>query len=288
MCSFKRTLYLNYTIFQGEILSFLHHYMILKALVFTSDFTPLTQTVYKNYKGINYLWDAGQVIGSSPTLNTQYTYGTWTQCHIEITSSVRQGTWVIKWVRIRQRGTVDFLSIDTDQTSKASHSRRVRADNIVGIKSELCRMSASEKKEMCREQDGGQWQWCSCHFWKCLLLRSVFQTLTWEMVECCSIGDGWKSIYAPVSITSSQFPAFISDLFSNGRGYISESGIKNNLIYDNGLLIRSLESPCFPFFEDFYVTLWFGELLPLMQVQSERASCSLYSVFTWLLNFKLR
>lgn len=100
------------------------------------------------------------------------------------------------------------------------------------------------------------------------------------MVECCSIGDGWKSIYAPVSITSSQFPAFISDLFSNGRGYISESGIKNNLIYDNGLLIRSLESPCFPFFEDFYVTLWFGELLPLMQVQSEQASCSLYSVFT--------
>lgn len=178
MCSFKRTLYLNYTIFQGEILSFLHHYMILKALVFTSDFTPFTQTVYKNYKGINYLWDAGQVIGSSPTLNTQYTYGTWTQCHIEITSSVRQGTWVIKWVRIRQRGTVDFLSIDTDQTSKASHSRRVRADNIVGINFELCRMSASEKKEMCREQEGGQWQSCSCHFWKYLLLRSVFQTLT--------------------------------------------------------------------------------------------------------------
>ena len=52
------------------------------------------------------------------------------------------------------------------------------------------------------------------------------------------------------------------------------------MIYDNGLLIQSLESPHFPFFNDFYITLWFGELLPLMQAQSERASCRLCCVFT--------
>ena len=77
----------------------------------------------------------------------------------------------------------------------------------------------------------------------------------------------------------------LSDIFSYGRGYISESGVKKiyiyiYMIYDNGLLIQSLESPHFPFFNDFYITLWFGELLPLMQAQSERASCRLCCVFT--------
>ena len=53
---------------------FLHHYIILKALFIylfiyfpRSDFTPFTQTVYKNVEGINDLWDAAQVSGRGLT-----------------------------------------------------------------------------------------------------------------------------------------------------------------------------------------------------------------------------